>query len=322
MFDIAKLSNWARNYKFTYSFYNLLHRKELAHNRAAYKKYGIKKPLYSPISHADFKHLPPEYPWLDHPSDELVAQRIEETPIEEATKNLLRQWRRDGYLIISQFFDAATIDALNQEVALLLQKGEVQLNPWGKIMFANKQSQLINNITRDQRLQTLLSCLLGKEVLPFQTINFIHGSQQRAHSDSIHMTTHPLGYLSAAWIALEEITEQNGPLFYYPGSHRLPYLMNDGYPNHNTQSQLDPQAYKHYEDKLEQIIATNQLKRKTFCAQKGDVLIWHANLIHGGSPIIDPQSTRKSMVIHFYAKDVIKYHELTERPTLIGKMQQ
>ena len=322
MFAITKLSNWARNYKFTYSIYNLLHRKELAHNKAAYKKYGIKKPLHSPISHADFKHLPPEYPWLDHPNDQLVAQQIEEAPLEEATKNLLRQWRRDGYLIISQFFDAATIDALNQEVANLLQKGEVQLNPWGKIMFANKQSPLINNITRNQRLQTLLSCLLGKEVLPFQTINFIHGSQQRAHSDSIHMTTHPLGYLSAAWIALEEITEQNGPLFYYPGSHRLPYLMNDAYPNHNTRWQLDPQAYKHYEDKLEQIIATNQLKRKTFCAQKGDVLIWHANLIHGGSPIIDPQSTRKSMVIHFYAKDVIKYHELTERPTLIGKMQQ
>lgn len=322
MFDIAKLTNWARNYKFTYSVYNLLHRKELAHNSAAYQKYGIKKPLFSPISHADFKHLPPEYPWLDDPNDELVAQRIEEAPIEEATKSILRQWRRDGYLIISQFFDAATIDALNQEVDHLLEKGEVQLNPWGKIMFANKQSQLINNITRDQRLQTLLSCLLGKEVLPFQTINFIHGSQQRAHSDSIHMTTHPLGYLSAAWIALEEITDQNGPLFYYPGSHRLPYLMNDGYRHQNSRTQLDPQAYKHYEDKLEQIIDTNQLKRKTFCAQKGDVLIWHANLIHGGSPIIDPQSTRKSMVIHFYAKEVIKYHELTERPTLIGKMQQ
>ena len=52
-------------------------------------------------------------------------------------------------------------------------------------------------------------------------------------------------------------------------------------------------------------------------AKKGDVFIWHANLIHGGSPIKDHSLTRKSMVIHYYAKDVIKYHEITERPSIL-----
>jgi hypothetical protein len=37
----------------------------------------------------------------------------------------------------------------------------------------------------------------------------------------------------------------------------------------------------------------------------------------GGMPVINPTLTRKSMVIHYYAKDVVKYHEITERPSLM-----
>jgi len=47
------------------------------------------------------------------------------------------------------------------------------------------------------------------------------------------------------------------------------------------------------------------------------MVIWHANLLHGGEPILDPALTRKSMVIHYYAKDVVKYHEITERPAIL-----
>ncbi len=47
------------------------------------------------------------------------------------------------------------------------------------------------------------------------------------------------------------------------------------------------------------------------------MLIWHANLIHGGEKITRENSTRKSMVVHYFAEDVIKYHEITERPALL-----
>ena len=32
--------------------------------------------------------------------------------------------------------------------------------------------------------------------------------------------------------------------------------------------------------------------------------------------LLDKERTRKSMVFHYYAKDVICYHEITQRPTL------
>jgi ectoine hydroxylase-related dioxygenase (phytanoyl-CoA dioxygenase family) len=162
-----------------------------------------------------------------------------------------------------------------------------------------------------------LNFILDKEVVAFQTINFIEGSQQRAHSDSIHMTTYPLGYLIAVWIALEDVNIDNGPLFYYPGSHKLPYLLNSDFNEGENALTLGKKDYKDYEDVLEESVITNGFQKKEFLANKGDVLIWHANLIHGGAPIVNKNLTRKSMVVHYYANDVIKYHEISERPSLL-----
>jgi hypothetical protein len=37
---------------------------------------------------------------------------------------------------------------------------------------------------------------------------------------------------------------------------------------------------------------------KTFMATKGDVLVWHGDLLHGGAPIQDTSSSRKSLIAH------------------------
>jgi len=80
---------------------------------------------------------------------------------------------------------------------------------------------------------------------------------------------------------------------------------------------LGKKKYSDYEDVLDDVIKNSTYSRKEFHAKKGDVLIWHANLVHGGAPILEKGLTRKSMVVHYYAKDVIKYHEITERPSLL-----
>ncbi|HHM20513.1 MAG TPA: phytanoyl-CoA dioxygenase, partial [Bacteroidetes bacterium] len=170
---------------------------------------------------------------------------------------------------------------------------------------------------KNNRLLRLLDFLMGKKVVPFQTINFIEGSEQRAHSDSIHMMTHPPGYLIAAWIALEKVHQDNGPLFYYPGSHRLPYITTQDYDSGNTRFRLGSESNKRYEDKIAEVIEEAGLEKEYFFAEKGDVLVWHANLLHGGDPIRRPGATRKSMVAHYYCEDVICYHEISQRPALL-----
>jgi ectoine hydroxylase len=48
-----------------------------------------------------------------------------------------------------------------------------------------------------------------------------------------------------------------------------------------------------------------------FLARKGDVLIWHHNLLHGGSPILDPTLTRRAMALFFYGQGALHYHDLS-----------
>jgi ectoine hydroxylase-related dioxygenase (phytanoyl-CoA dioxygenase family) len=296
---------------------NILRYGSLRHNREAYKKYGVNKSLFSSISSRDFPDKKSNA-WLDTVDSATSVQGKE--GFSRFSKDIQLQlinWSRNGYMILRAHFTEAEADIVNDAAKQLIHEKGHPLTHDNKLLYGYKNSAAINNMMHDKRLIELLSFILGKEVIPFQTLNFIKGSGQRAHSDSIHMTTYPLGYLIAAWIALEDIHPDSGPLFYYPGSHRLPYLLNDDFENYSTRFLLGNKEYTDYEDVIEDILHKSDFKKEVFLPKKGDVLIWHANLIHGGAPVVNTHLTRKSMVVHYYAKDVIKYHEITERPSLM-----
>jgi ectoine hydroxylase-related dioxygenase (phytanoyl-CoA dioxygenase family) len=184
-------------------------------------------------------------------------------------------------------------------------------------MFVINQSVILRELGEDKKLCELLNSLLKDDAVLFQSINFITGSEQHTHSDSVHMTTFPLGGLLGVWIALEDIAEDNGPLHYYPGSHQLPYYLNPDYDNVGNSWMIGDKSYTAYEAMLAEKIKEQQIQKKIFKAKKGDVLIWHANLMHGGEPHTNKNKTRKSMVLHYYAKHCICYHEIKQRPALI-----
>ncbi|MDO6433991.1 phytanoyl-CoA dioxygenase family protein [Flavitalea sp. BT771] len=311
------MGNPFKRYKFLHWAYNLIHYRSLSHNKAAYRKYDIHKPVIASISSKDFPDKTSRA-WLDtgH-SRELVSAKPAFRHFPPAIQQQLKAWSDKGYLVWNSFLDDARIDSIQKEVDSLVRRGKLRPTHDNKLLFANRHSALIREVTREKRLMELLGFILDKEVVPFQTINFTYGSNQRAHSDSIHMTTYPLGYLIAVWIALEDTHPDNGPLFYYPGSHRLPYLLNSDFNEGETALQLGKKDYVDYEDRIAEQIRERSLQPEVFLAKKGDLLIWHANLIHGGMPVQNPALTRKSMVIHYYAKDVVKYHEITERPSLL-----
>jgi ectoine hydroxylase len=317
---MADVKDFLRSLKVTYSAYNFLHKSGLEHNRGPYKDAGMRKFLFQSISSKDFAGLPQgEIPWMDkNVNGEEIKNKLASKNFPEEIKKSILEWKENGYIILHKIFDEKTIDSINHEIEKLLAEKKIEFTLGNKIMFANKFSELIRNITINKNVTDVLDFLLGRRVIPFQTINFIEGSQQEAHSDSIHMTTYPLGYLVAIWVALEDVTEDCGPLVYYPGSHKLPYLLNDGYERGGNVFTVGADSnYLKYEEKIGEVVKEKKLPKKMFTAKKGDVLIWHANLIHGGEKITREGSTRKSMVVHYFAEDVIKYHEITERPALL-----
>lgn len=306
-----------RSLKITYVFSNLINYKKLKKNTQLYKAYGLKKSVISPISFKDFKYLKTDIqPWLDKVSlRKIAAENSNFQSFPKDIQEALINWSEDGYAILPGYFKKEA-EKVNQDIEGLLKSGKINFKYGNKIMFALHHSKLIKSLGTDPLLTDILSFLLGKQVHLFQSINFIKGSEQRAHSDSIHMSTHPQGFLIAIWVALEDIKEEQGALFYYPGSHKLPYLSNEDYDYGGNSFMLGRNANKRYEDKIEEIIVNSNLQKKVFEAKKGDVLIWHANLIHGGSALTKKDSTRKSMVFHYYTEDVICYHEITQRPSV------
>ncbi|MDB5227597.1 MAG: phytanoyl-CoA dioxygenase [Bacteroidota bacterium] len=290
----------------------------MQHNIHLYPYYEIKKSVYSSISHRDFKHKKAKPPWLDtivsekdilnHPLFCHLPKPIEEQMI---------HWNKNGFLVWNNFLDDQTVDAINKDIDSLLKANTVDYNYTGRKIFnAYKQSAVIRNIITDKRLMELFCLILDKKVLPFQTINFLKGSEQSAHSDSIHMSTFPQGFMIAAWFALEDVSIEQGPLSYYPGSQLLPYITNEDYDYEGNSFMVDGNANKKFEEKIQSEINENDLHKEIFTAKKGDVFIWHANLIHGGEPLLNQALTRKSMVVHYFAEGVICYHEISERPAI------
>lgn len=304
--------------KLSYALYNVFQRRKLAHNLPLYRQLGLKKSYFSPISSRDFAHLPTPAP---APAGPELAARLALLPAFEAltpaSQASLLSFYDQGYAVLSGFLSPGEVERINSELAGLMASQQLDFKYRNKVMFAFRRSARIR-AAGEGALRELISGLLGFPATLFQSINFLTGSEQHTHSDSIHMSTYPLGGMLAAWVALEDITPDNGPLHYYPGSHQLPYYLNSDYHNEGSRWLIGDKDYAEYEAFIEGKVRELGLRKQIFLARKGDVFIWHANLLHGGEPHRNKAMTRKSMVFHYFSQGHICYHEITQRPALLG----
>ena len=58
--------------------------------------------------------------------------------------------------------------------------------------------------------------------------------------------------------------------------------------------------YRVYEKFIKNIIYIKKCKFKKLRIKKGEIIIWAANLLHGGTKMINKKLTRKSQVVHFH----------------------
>ena len=309
-----------RRMKMLHVLHNLTNYGKLKRNKALYEKYGVDKSVISPITHKDFTNHAGELPWLDVPGG---LGRAEQDPrfekLSPAFREQVRQWPENGHMLLPGFVSPEDCDRITADLEQMIADKKVDYDyTESRVMNAWKHSETIRRLIRNPELTGLLGFTLNREVVPFQTISFFKGSQQKTHSDFIHMTTEPVGYLCAIWVALEDLTEDCGPLHYYPGSHKLPYILGEDFEHSSNAVFVGDDLYGNYEKKIAEEIEQNHLKKKIFLAKKGDLFIWHANLLHGGEKVTRENSTRKSLVAHYFCKgDVVCYHEITQRPAVL-----
>lgn len=252
----------------------------------------------------------PGIPIIESPLFEALEPSLGLTPEEARIANDLR---RNGF---------AVFDFPDPDLDARIDRIQNNLGPRYGIDFENPQSDKtvaerriqdawkfdedVGAIAANQLVIDLLTKLYGRTAFPFQTLNFPVGTQQDAHSDSVHFSSLPERFMCGVWLAMEDVSADAGPLFYYPGSHAWPTVSNALIGRRGFGSDLSS-AQDPFAPAWRALCDAYGSASEVFLARKGQALIWCANLLHGGSQQNDPRLTRWSQVTHYYFDDCIYY---------------
>lgn len=147
----------------------------------------------------------------------------------------------------------------------------------------------------------LLDFVFGYRAVAYTSLTFEKGSQQAMHQDAPFFRTHPEGFFFGVWTALEDVRPDAGPLTYVRGGHRIRSIDRrevlrtaGGHAN----------AFHVWNKRVIEEADKWGLSRETAQMKKGDTLIWHPFLPHGGAPIQDKRLTRKSIVFHYLPQHI------------------
>jgi hypothetical protein len=241
--------------------------------------------------------------------------------ISDEEANLLRAWKEHGFVILPQAVAPDDIDRLDAEVERIwagtsthryfveFWENDVKTVRLAGPEFRDRPVKLLDLFTGSAAARRLtfapavlrfLSIIFERPALAFQSLYFRWGSRQDVHQDSAFVRVSSPREFAASWIALEDIQESSGELEYFAGSHLLEDHLFDGI--HKWMPFRSPD-YRLYVDSLRARCVERGLEHRLFRPRKGDVLLWHADLAHGGSPIVTPGVTRKSLVTHYCPLD-------------------
>ncbi len=230
------------------------------------------------------------------------------------SKSLCMRFAMDGYITIDLELSEQDLTAIIDDMLSLskenptVQDQRFHYSDGPRIFEGWKTSKHIADLARHPKILKTLGLLYNKSPNPFQTINFLKGSNQPMHSDTIHFNTVPKGWVAGVWIALEDMDLNNGTLMVCPGSHKsieydLDTLQLD---IHNIDKEFN--NYSVYEDFIRSVIVCSRYTETPIVCKKGTAVIWASNLLHGGAPIRDHTRTRYSQATHYFFPDCEHYY--------------
>jgi phytanoyl-CoA hydroxylase len=230
----------------------------------------------------------------------------------------LREYRDTGVLILPGFFTEEEVSSaegaydsvwleLPPDVTVDAESTGRRILP-GDVTPAEREGSLkVNDLylhdaalrqaVLSQRLAEILGEFLEDDPVICNTLSVECGTQQADHLDTLYMTPFTPGKLVATWMALEDVESDAGPLRYYPESNHIePFRFRDG-----GYHVLDEEADQ-WADYMAGQVDRHGLAETRFLAKRGDLLIWDAWLLHGGSEITRAGASRRSLITHYYAK--------------------
>lgn len=253
--------------------------------------------------------------WVDkHDAIAEAKNRLYRGLISEDELRPICEFIANGYCIIENAVDPELIDAYLAEVEQMFDTrpdmwvtegpdikrlGEARVDrALTKVLDTHMLTRRALKMAFAPKLRRMLEIIFGEPAAVHQGLHFQVGSTQAIHQDTACVVVKPALALAAAWIALEDVRPGGGELMYYRGSHRFgDFLYGTG--RHWNAEVHGDELYNHHLAWLHQEALRLGLPLEYFWPKKGTLLIWHADLAHGGAPIVNPGYTRKSIVFHY-----------------------
>lgn len=151
----------------------------------------------------------------------------------------------------------------------------------------------------------LIDYLFGRRSSIYTSILFTRGTSQPIHVDIPFFWTKPAAHYFGFWVALEDTDSENGPLTVLPKGHKCEILnqraeiVKKKRGSTEEVKEVDVEAFYDYADAtLENCRKMGISSFKEAHLKKGDALLWHPLLPHGGAQIKSQNRSRYSLVSH------------------------
>jgi hypothetical protein len=267
--------------------------------------------------------------WIDQPdAKDILRRKLDEGVLSGAEAQALEHFIDYGYLVIDlQLPPEATVefdrflaeiwserpsnclakhDTINGGVPtpvssfpdnwVALETGLPKLTGT-KILEAHSHSEMLRSINSHPALHRVVELIIEDVAVSTQSLLFSQGSEQALHRDPWFVPTNPASTMLASWVAIEDIDADSGPLAFIPGSHRVPWTLLDT--GDILFAASSAQSKKEHMEQLMREIELRGLKKHHFTPVRGQAILWHAGLVHGGSEVRNRTLTRKSYVVHY-----------------------
>lgn len=265
------------------------------------------------------------YLWFDN---EAMQAKIHASTIDADLKEYARNMHKDGFIVVKNAVESNECDKVIQDFKewcrinrSTCDKNKDEFGHYRRLYnFHTSADSALDLIVNNVPLLRVMDFLFGAKTQVGNSILFSRGSQQSIHVDIPFFWTIPAAHYFGVWVALEDTDANNGPLAVLPGGHKcnvlekraeLPNLLKVR-PNPKEIKPEDGMGFVAFADAtMENCRRNNVTQLVNVHIKKGDVIVWHPLLPHGGSAILDPKRSRFSFITHvgpelvpFYSTDV------------------
>jgi len=202
----------------------------------------------------------------------LIAKRT--CPVTQH-KQLIDDFKRDGYVVVEGVFTASEAEAIaelaHKYVDMIVQKPGEEPEP-RKVGFPFLKDEKFRRFVLDPRLTSLVSEFFGGQKALLATDQIFmkpprHGSAKPYHQDNAYFKVTPMDDVLTAWIALDDVDESNGCLRYIAGSHLGPIVEH---------AAVEGEVYNLTPDKSKIDLS----KERLAIVKKGGVVFHHGTSLH------------------------------------------